>query len=153
MIFKMHKQKKKSYLTDGANLIAMISHMATIDCRAETIEDISFETQISEKIISHLLYTYNEFFVSVNPTESRPFNGDEPLFVLHLRLGISRGNDEDFLPLSNDQISILINIVQHSMDIEHQRKNSSIKNWITMIAALIAAIAAILSAIIAVSNK
>lgn len=142
----MCKTNNKSYLKDGAKLIALVSHLATIDKRVETIDEIAEDTSLNISDVSYLIHTYNELFVEVHPSIIRPISGDDDYYTLHLRLGLSRSDIDDFAPLSSNHISILINTIQHAMDIEHQQRSSSIKNWITMIAAIIAAIAAIIAA-------
>ena len=85
----------------------------------------------------------------------------EPFFTLHLRFSRRRiDNDEEgeSLPLSTEEIGILINLVSHMVvqeqendrtmqELQQSYKNLESTNRFTMIAAIIAAVGAVVAAI------
>lgn len=138
--------KKNEYSKDLDTLVALVSYLAFCQYKSMRPSRISDRLSLNVEEVRDVLERYKGLFRKSNRTNSE---SGEHYFTLHMRYAQRREEgeievqEEQLKPLTSEQFDSLLKFITDKAAHEEGFKVIRIKNWITMVAALIAAVAAI----------
>jgi len=136
------------YTKHFSTVVALITHLGATNRRSRTPTFIGTDLGLDKQDVISVLRLFPSVFRESRTVSTEQESKDDHFYTLHLRY--SRRTDDDdkageSLPLSTDEIGMLLDLVAHMTHQEQQQKT----NMFSMLAAIIASVSALFAAYIA----